>query len=86
MWIKTRQDRDAGLASAPATDRQSVQSSPPADSALQSSIDTEKGRIDAILDSAAADSDTFAEVVALINSVDLENDNALAAAIAFDQC
>jgi hypothetical protein len=52
-----------------------------ADTALQANIDTEKGRIDAILDSAATDSDTFAEVVALINSVDLDNDNALASAI-----
>ena len=42
-------------------------------------IAVERGRIDAILDSAAADSDTFAEVVALINSVDTANDNAFAA-------
>ena len=42
-------------------------------------IAVERGRIDAILDSAAADTDTFAEIVALINSVDTANDNAFAA-------
>lgn len=49
---------------------------------LQGQIDTEKGRIDAILAGVGADLNTFAEVVALINSVDLTNDNALAAAVA----
>ena len=49
---------------------------------LQGQINTEKGRIDAILAGVGADLDTFAEVVALINSVDLTNDNALAAAVA----
>ena len=72
---------DSSLASA-ASDRSAIRAEfASADSALQSSIDTEKGRIDAILDSASPDSDSFAEVVALINSVDLTNDNALAAAI-----
>ena len=42
-------------------------------------IAVERGRIDAILDSATADSDTFAEIVSLINSVDTANDNAFAA-------
>ena len=74
-------DCDAGLSSA-TSDRAAIRSEfASADTALQSSIDTEKGRIDAILDSASTDSDTFAEVVSLINSVDLTNDNALAAAI-----
>ena len=41
-------------------------------------IAVERGRIDAILDSADADKDTFAEIVALINSVDTANDNAFA--------
>lgn len=49
-----------------------------ADTTLQSNIDTEKARIDAILDAADADKDSFAEIVALINSVDTENDTAFA--------
>lgn len=48
------------------------------DSGLQSQIDTEKGRIDAILLSADADKDSFAEIVSLINSVDTANDSAFA--------
>ena len=52
-----------------------------ADSVLDGKITTEKGRIDAILSAATADADSFAEVVSLINSVDLTNDNALAAAV-----
>lgn len=51
------------------------------DNALDAKITTEKGRIDAILDASEADKDTFAEIVQLINSVDLTNDNALAAAV-----
>ena len=42
-------------------------------------IAVERGRIDAILASADADKDSFAEIVTLINSVDTENDNAFAA-------
>ena len=45
---------------------------------LQSAIDTEKSRIDAILSAADADKDSFAEIVTLINSVDTENDTAFA--------
>jgi len=48
------------------------------DSGLQSQIDTEKGRIDAILSASEADKDSFAEIVNLINSVDTENDSAFA--------
>jgi len=48
---------------------------------LDGKITTEKGRIDAILSASSADKDSFAEIVTLINSVDLTNDNALAAAI-----
>ena len=48
------------------------------ESGLQSQIDTEKGRIDAILLASDADKDSFAEIVSLINSVDTENDNAFA--------
>jgi len=42
-------------------------------------ISTEKGRIDAILTAADADTDSFAEIVTLINQVDTSNDNAFAA-------
>ena len=52
-----------------------------AESGLQSQITTEKGRVDAILSASEADKDSFAEIVALINSVDLTNDNALAAVV-----
>ena len=45
---------------------------------LNNKIDVEKGRIDAILLSADADKDSFAEIVELINSVDTENDQAFA--------
>lgn len=48
------------------------------ESSLSSAINTEKGRIDAILLAADADKDTFAEIVSLINSVDSENDSAFA--------
>jgi hypothetical protein len=50
-----------------------------ADTALDAKIATEKGRVDAILDASEADKDSFAEIVALINSVDTENDQAFAA-------
>ena len=45
---------------------------------VDSRITTEKGRVDAILSAADADKDTFVEIVALINSVDLTNDTAFA--------
>lgn len=48
------------------------------DSALDSKIETEKGRINAILSAAGADADSFAEIVSLINSVDATNDTAFA--------
>jgi hypothetical protein len=51
------------------------------DNALDGKITTEKGRIDAILSASQADKDSFAEIVSLVNSVDLTNDNALAAAV-----
>lgn len=47
-----------------------------ADSVLDGKINTEKGRIDAILLASDADKDSFAEIVQLINSVDTENDSA----------
>ena len=48
------------------------------DSDLDAKIETEKSRIDAILAASEADKDSFAEIVALINSVDTENDSAFA--------
>jgi hypothetical protein len=48
------------------------------DASLEAKVSTEKGRIDAILSAATADSDSFAEIVTLINSVDTENDQAFA--------
>ena len=49
-----------------------------ADNTLDGKITTEKGRIDAILSAADADKDSFAEIIALINSVDTANDSAFA--------
>ena len=48
------------------------------DSALDAKITTEKGRIDAILDASQADKDSFAEIVSLVNSIDVENDSVFA--------
>jgi hypothetical protein len=47
-------------------------------SSLDGRISTEKDRVDAILAASTADSDTFAEIVSLINSVDTSNDSAFA--------
>jgi hypothetical protein len=49
-----------------------------ADTALDGKITVEKNRVDAILSASEADKDSFAEIVALINSVDTENDQAFA--------
>lgn len=49
-----------------------------ADSALQVSIDEEKGRIDSILALSTVETDSFKELVDLVNSVDVENDAAFA--------
>ena len=67
-----------GLAQVISDLAQEVQDRIDGDSNLQSQIDTEKGRIDAILDASEANKDSFAEIVALINSVDTENDTAFA--------
>ncbi len=48
---------------------------------LEGKIDTEKGRIDAILLASDADKDSFAEIVSMINAVDTENDAALASQV-----
>lgn len=49
-----------------------------ADSSLDGKITTEKNRIDAILSASTADKDSFAEIVALINSIDTSSDEAFA--------
>ncbi|WP_461535221.1 tail fiber domain-containing protein [Spongorhabdus nitratireducens] len=49
-----------------------------ADNQLQQAITTEKQRIDSILQSSDADKDSFAEIVALINSVDKDSDDVFA--------
>ena len=49
------------------------------DAVTKQQLDAEKDRIDAILQAADADKDSFAEIVSLINSVDTENDTAFAA-------
>ena len=48
------------------------------DNALDAKITTEKNRVDAILSASQADKDSFAEIVTLINSVDVENDSVFA--------
>jgi len=48
------------------------------ESRIESKVDVEKARIDAILLASDADKDSFAEIVALINSVDTTNDQAFA--------
>lgn len=45
---------------------------------VDAKVDTEKGRIDAILSASEVDKDSFKEIVDLINSVDTTNDNAFA--------
>ena len=53
-----------------------------ADGSLQTrfsgELSTERSKLDSILDSAAADKDTFVEIVSFITSVDTESDDALA--------
>ena len=53
-----------------------------AESVLQSNIDVETARIDAILEAAEADKDSFAEIVTLVNSIDAENDTVFAGHVA----
>jgi hypothetical protein len=47
-------------------------------SSLDGRISTEKERVDAILLAADANTDSFAEIVSLVNSIDTTNDNAFA--------
>ena len=72
---------DSAIASIPAVDLSPYYTKTEVDSiesGLQSQINTEKGRVDAILLAADADKDSFAEIVTLINSVDVANDTAFA--------
>jgi hypothetical protein len=52
-----------------------------AEGVLQSNIDVEAGRIDAILSGASIDLNQFKEIVEFVESIDLENDQALLAAV-----
>jgi hypothetical protein len=52
-----------------------------ADSSLEAKVSTEKGRIDAILSGSTVDLDQFSEVVAFVQGIDLENDQALLGAV-----
>ena len=70
-------ERDARIAADAAEETRALS----AESALSTRVTTEKNRVDAILSASQADKDSFAEIVTLINSVDLTNDNALAAAV-----
>jgi pectin methylesterase-like acyl-CoA thioesterase len=72
---------DAAIAAIPEVDLSGYYTKTEIDTketALDSKITTEKERIDAILLAADADKDSFAEIVSLINSVDIENDTAFA--------
>jgi hypothetical protein len=74
-------DADASFASA-TTDRAAIRSEfAAADVTLTSGLAAETARVDAILLASTADKDSFAEIVTLINSVDTDNDDALAAVI-----
>jgi hypothetical protein len=72
---------DSKIAAIPSTDLSGFYTKSEVDSkesALDSKISTEKGRVDAILSASSADKDTFAEIVQLINQVDTTNDQAFA--------
>lgn len=47
-------------------------------SSLNSRVNIEKNRVDAILSASSADLDSFAEIVSLVNSIDTDNDNTFA--------
>lgn len=77
---------DAQIAAIPEVDLSEIESDilalQSADTALDGKIETEKARVDAILNASEADKDSFVEIVTLINSVDTENDQAFAAYVA----
>ena len=50
-----------------------------ADNDLETKLTTQTQRIDTILDSAGADANSFSEIVNLVNSIDAESDDSLAA-------
>jgi hypothetical protein len=79
-WLQNGEEADESILNRPTKQiSQFVNDLIDADVTLQSNIDTEKARIDAILDAAGADSDSFAEIVQIISNVDTENDQAFAA-------
>ncbi len=53
-----------------------------ADAVLQNNINTETARINAILEGASVDSDSFAEVMSILTSIDAENDSNFASYVA----
>jgi len=74
----TAEAKDVVRAATASTDRAAIRTEfATADTTLNSAINVEKGRIDAIMAASTADADTFAEIVTLINSVDTTNDTAL---------
>lgn len=78
LGLKADQSVVSGIQTSVSSLQSSVSSLQSTSSSLQSQITTEKGRIDAILSASQADKDSFAEIVALINSVDTANDTAFA--------
>jgi hypothetical protein len=78
LGLKANQSSIASIESNVSSLQSSVSTLQGTTSSLQTQVNTEKGRIDAILLSSQADKDSFAEIVALINSVDIENDTAFA--------
>ena len=80
--VEAKAYTDSKIAAIPSTDLSGFYTKSEIDSkesALDSKISTEKGRVDAILLASDADKDTFAEIVQLINQVDTTNDQAFAA-------
>jgi hypothetical protein len=76
--IKTKLDTDGVISGSSQITLSSTTGFSAYSTSVDSRIATEKGRVDAILLSADADKDSFAEIVSLINSVDTTNDNAFA--------
>ena len=81
--ISTNASNITALSGSASTDRNTIKSALESDisslsGSVSTDIQTEKGRIDAILASADADTDSFAEIVQLINSVDTASDAAFA--------
>ena len=76
--IKSKLDSDGVISGSSQVTLSSTTGFSAYSTSVDSRIATEKGRVDAILLSADADKDSFAEIVSLINSVDTTNDTAFA--------